>query len=40
MLMNLVLYQNLSSWYFHLQGQISFHILAFLDGEELKAAGP
>ena len=38
--MNLVLYQNLSSWYFHLQGQISFHILSFLDGEELKPAGP
>ena len=38
--MNLGLYQYLSSCYFHLQGQISFHILAFLDGEELKAAGP
>ena len=38
--MNLGLYQNLSSWYFHLQGQISFHILSFLDREELKPAGP
>ena len=38
--MNLVLYQNLSSWYFHLQGQVSFHILAFLDGEELQPASP